>query len=394
MDELKKKDLEITREVRELLARENKHIGDDEALALIKRKAIEVAPEISSRDLAKICKTVFARLRKNLSVLDDLAADDDVNEIMVIGKDNIFAERGGSIERTGLYFEDEEELNEIVRRIASEVHREINELRPILDARLADGSRVNAVYGNISLKGTALTIRKFPKAHITMDDLLGFGTLTEEAAEFLRSLVRARYNIFISGGTSTGKTTFLNALSNYIPPEERIITIEDSAELKIDGIENLVALECRKGRNEGDGIEMQDLIKTSLRMRPDRIIVGEVRGKEVIDMIQAMNTGHDGSLSTGHANSAKAMLSRLEAMFLQASDFPIKAVRSQIAEGIDIIVHLSRLASKRRIVSEISEVLGFFEGEIALKKLYEYDINGGLKKTGNELANRKKMEML
>ncbi|HYE69561.1 MAG TPA: ATPase, T2SS/T4P/T4SS family, partial [Anaerovoracaceae bacterium] len=323
----------------------------------------------------------------------------------VNGIDNIFIERKGKIERLDLHFETKEDLEEIIRRIAAKVHREINELNPIVDARLDDGSRVNAVYKNIALNGPILTIRRFPESRILMEDLLRMGTITEEAAEFLKALVQSGYNIFISGGTSSGKTTFLNVLSEYIPKDERVIVIEDAAELQITGIENLVRLECKNANVQGKGeVSVRQLIKASLRMRPNRIIVGEVRGGEVLDMIQAMNTGHDGSLSTGHGNSTEGMLSRIEAMFLQAADFPIDAIRSQIAEAIDIIVHLGRLPDKSRKVLEISEIEGYKDGKICINPLYKYIINkndsmsesiplGRLSSTGNELKNTTKLEM-
>jgi pilus assembly protein CpaF len=313
---------------------------------------------------------------------------------MVNGKDAVFVERGGRLTRTELRFESTDELEEVIRRIAARVHREINELTPILDARLEDGSRVNAVYRNIALNGPILTIRRFPKSRITMNELLSYGTITDEAAGFLKKLVEAAYNIFISGGTSSGKTTFLNALSNFIPKDERIITIEDSAELQIQEIENIVRMECRNSNVQGKGeVSMRQLIRSSLRMRPNRIIVGEVRGEEVLDMIQAMNTGHDGSLSTGHANSVRGMLFRLEAMFLQAADFPIEAIRRQISEGLDIMIHLGRLPDKRRVVLEIAELTGMSGGEISLNVLYSFEQGRGLCRTGAELQDRNKLNV-
>jgi len=313
---------------------------------------------------------------------------------MVNGIDNIFIESRGVVEKTDLKFESVDQLEELIRRLAAKVHREINELNPIVDARLEDGSRVNAVYKNIALNGPILTIRKFPKKAITMEALVESGSITSEAAEFLQMLVKAGYNCFISGGTSSGKTTFLNVLSNYIPSSERVIVIEDSAELQIRQISNLIRLECKQanGQNRGQ-ITMEELIKTSLRMRPDRIIVGEVRGKEVIDMIQAMNTGHDGSLSTGHGNSIRGMLRRLESMFLQAADYPIEAIRSQIAEGLDIIIHLGRLSDGSRKVLEIAEIDGIHDGEIGINPLFRYKVSKGLLSTGNGLKNKEKLEL-
>jgi pilus assembly protein CpaF len=266
---------------------------------------------------------------------------------------------------------------------------------PIVDARLSDGSRVNAVYKSIALGGPVLTIRKFPERPFSMEDFIRFGSITAEAAEFLRVLVEAGYNIFISGGTSSGKTSFLNVLSAFIPAEERVITIEDSAELQIRQIPNLVRMECRNANSQGKGqITMRDLIKSSLRMRPDRIIVGEVRGGEVMDMVQAMNTGHDGSLCTGHANSVGGMMKRLEAMFLQAAELPAASVRSQIAEGIDIVVHMGRLSDKQRRVLEIAEVSkDLVNGEIKINSLFKYKLNKGLQRTENPLMNTDKLKM-
>jgi pilus assembly protein CpaF len=327
-------------------------------------------------------------------LLQPLADDVDVSEIMVNGKDDVFIERRGHIERVDQRFESTEELEEIIRRIAARVHREINELSPILDARLEDGSRVNAIYKNVALGGPILTIRRFPETGIRMEDLLSFGSITEEAANFLSVLVECAYNIFISGGTSSGKTTFLNALAGFIPSEERIITIEDSAELQIRGIDNLVRMECRGANAQGRGeINMRQLIRASLRMRPNRIIVGEVRGEEVLDMIQAMNTGHAGSLSTGHGNSPKGMLYRLEAMFLQAADFPVAAIRRQITEGLDVMVHLGRLPNGRRTVLDISEIAGMVDGEIELNPLFFYDADKGLRRAENTLIDRTKLEI-
>jgi len=384
---------EITEAVREavrnsaseLTDNEVQEIIDDRMLSHVKRNAL------ACRDMLSIAETVFCRTRRELSVLQPLADDPEVTEIMVNGKDDVFVERRGILARADTYFESTEELEDVIRRIASKVHREVNELSPILDARLMDGSRVNAVYKNIALGGPALTIRRFPLSAITMEDLISFGSVTGEAAEFLILLVRAAYNIFISGGTGTGKTTFLNALSNFIPESERVVTIEDTAELQISRVKNLVRLECRGAVSEGRGeVTVRQLIKASLRMRPNRIIVGEVRGEEVLDMIQAMNTGHSGSLSTGHGNSPRGMIYRLEAMFLQAADFPIDAIRRQITEGIDIMVHLGRLPGGGRAVFEITEIEDFVDGEIVLNTLYVRDPEHGLIKKG-ELKHREKL---
>ncbi|MDR2354796.1 MAG: CpaF family protein [Clostridiales Family XIII bacterium] len=349
---------------------------------------------LPAREKADLIDIVFYRIRKDLGILQPFAEDRAVSEIMVNGKDRVFIEKNGRVLETGLRFENTEELEEIIRRIAAGVHREINEMNPILDARLGDGSRVNAVYKNVALNGPILTIRKFPENRITMDDLLSFKTITAEAAEFLRTLVECAYNIFISGGTSSGKTTFLNVLSNYIPADERIIVIEDSAELQIAAIHNIVRLECRNANVQGKGeVNMRQLIKSSLRMRPNRIIVGEVRGEEVLDMIQAMNTGHDGSLSTGHGNSTRGMICRLEAMYLQAADFPVEAIRRQISEAIEILIHLGKSADGRRRVLEICEVTGMAGGEIELNPLFRYEAGQGLRATGAALRNDTKRKL-
>ena len=370
--------------------------SDSDVLVLIEDEILEDVSlsSVSLREKSEIIKRIFNKTRRDLNILEAYATDDEVSEIMVNGKDVIFIEREGVVSRIPERFDSTTELEDVIRRIGSKVHREINELSPILDARLEDGSRVNAVYKNIALEGPILTIRRFPKTRIKMEDLLEFETITKEAAEFLSKLVKGAYNIFISGGTSSGKTTFLNVLSNYIPKDERVIVIEDSAELQISEIGNLVRLECKNANVQGKGaITMKNLIKTSLRMRPNRIIVGEVRGEEVLDMIQAMNTGHDGSLSTGHGNSPEGMLHRLEAMFLQAADFPIEAIRRQITEGIDIMVHLGRLKNNKRAVLEISEIDRMDEGRIRLNQLFRYSFAGGLVRTGNQLINTMKLEL-
>ncbi|HUM56223.1 MAG TPA: ATPase, T2SS/T4P/T4SS family [Bacillota bacterium] len=387
---------EMTREIRREISAKEEQMSDEEVLSFIEHYVLE-RDSLSICDLGeshKMIMRIFYSIRKDLDILQPYADDETVSEIMVNGKDDIFIERNGIIEKTGESFEKTEDLEEVIRRAAAGIHREINELSPIVDARLHDGSRINAVYKNIALNGPILTIRKFPKKAFNMKDLISFGTLTEECADYLKTLVETGYNCFISGGTSSGKTTFLNVLTDYIPKEERIIVIEDSAELQIKGIKNMVRMECKNANVQGKGqITMQQLIKTSLRMRPDRIIVGEVRGKEVMDMIQAMNTGHDGSLSTGHGNSIEGMLRRLESMFLQAADFPIDAIRSQIAEGIDIIIHLSRLTDKERKVLEISEIKGVEKDRIVMNSLYKYIPGKGLEKTGNRLMNREKLKL-
>ena len=347
---------------------------------------------ITFKELVEIEKRLFVALRCPLDILQALADDKSISEIMVNGKDNIFIERDGKLEKTDISFESTEELEEVISRIAGKVHREINILNPIVDARLEDGSRVNAVYKNIAIGGPILTIRKFPQTAINMEKLLEIGTITKDASDYLINLVKAKYNIFISGGTSSGKTTFLNVLADYIPNNERVIVIEDSAELSIRKIKNLVRMECRTANSQGKGqVNMDELIRASLRMRPDRIVVGEVRGKEVIDMLAAMNTGHDGSLSTGHGNSTKGMLKRLETMMLQGVDFPIEALRGQIAEGIDILVHLGKIKGKGRRVLEIAEILSYEGGDIKINSLFKYTQESGLIKTENKLINREKL---
>lgn len=309
----------------------------------------------------------------------------------------------GVVVQVPLRFESQARLEDIIQLIVGKVNRVVNEFSPIVDARLLDGSRVNVVLPPIALKGPTMTIRKFPESPMTIDILIGKGSLPRSAADFLRCLVEAKYNIFIGGGTGSGKTTFLNALSNFIPEDERIITIEDSAELQIKNVKNLVAMETRNANAEGKGeISIRQLIKSSLRMRPNRIIVGEVRGAEALDMLQAMNTGHDGSLSTGHANSTEDMLSRLETMVLSGAHLPVEVIRKQICSAIDIMVHLTRIRDKSRRVTEISEIIGMENGEIKLNRLYEFveegetadgKVIGELKHTGNTLHDTMKLRM-
>lgn len=347
---------------------------------------------------------------RRLDLLQELIDDKTVTEIMVNGADAIFYERDGRIYTWDRHFESREKLEDVIQQIVSRSNRQVNESIPIVDARLKDGSRVNVVLDPVALNGPILTIRKFPEEAITMEDLIRWESISQEAAEYLKVLVKAGYNIFISGATSTGKTTFLNVLADYIPKTERVITIEDSAELQIHGIENLVRMEVRQA--DGDGVSnvtLRDLIRTSLRMRPDRIIVGEVRGEEALDMIQSMNTGHDGSLSTGHANSPQDMLSRLETMALFASDIPIQAIRKQIASSIDIIVQLERLRDRSRRVTAIAEVLDCTEDAYILNPIFEFHeqdnlvmesssygdiperVVGQLERTGYHLMHRRKL---
>ncbi len=324
----------------------------------------------------ELARSVFHSIRK-MDVIQELVESNDVTEIMINGTDNIFVEKAGRIYQWDKHFDTKEKLEDVIQQIVAKCNRAVNEASPIVDARLENGARVNIVLAPVALNGPIVTIRRFPDKPILMKDLIAFGSITQEAAQELSGLVRAGYNIFISGGTGSGKTTFLNALSHDIPKSERIITIEDSAELQLQGISNLVRLETRNANAEGaKAITIRDLIKSSLRMRPDRIIVGEVRGSEAIDMLQALNTGHDGSLSSGHANSSRDMLARLETMVLMGMDLPLAAVRRQIASGVDVIVHLGRLRDKSRRVLEITEIIGFEEGEIVTKPIYQFEERG------------------
>ena len=326
---------------------------------------------IPERQILK--KSVFYAVRK-LDVLQTLLDDDSITEIMINGYDTIYVERAGRLFRWDKTFESKEKLEDVVQQITSACNRTVNEASPIVDARLPNGARVNVVLPPVALNGPIVTIRRFPEHPIQMEDLIRFGALDKEVAQFLKTLVKAKYNIFISGGTGSGKTTFLNALSSFIPSEERIITIEDSAELQIQGIGNLVRLETRAMNGEGTReITIRDLIKASLRMRPDRVVVGEIRGAEAVDLLSAMNTGHDGSLSTGHGNSPADMLSRMETMVLMGMDIPLESVRRQIASAIDIMVHLGRLRDKSRKVLEISEIIGMDNGEIQTRPLYVFE---------------------
>ncbi len=375
-------------------------ISDRELDVLIGKHIEQAAGEeyIRLEEKRTLRHVVFNSIRK-MDVLQDILEEEDVTEIMVNGPEHIFIEKDGRLTETGLTFEHQGRLEDIAQQIASSGNRIVNESSPILDARLADGSRVNIVVPPIAIEGPVITIRKFPKEALTMKKLIRMGAVTEEADEFLRKMVEARYNIFISGGTGAGKTTFLNILSNYIPHNERVITIEDSAELQIQNIDNLVRLEARNANVEGrNEITIRDLVKSALRMRPDRIIVGEIRDSAAIDLLTAMNTGHDGSLSTGHANSPSDMLNRLETLVLMGLDIPLEAIRHQIASGIDLVVHLGRLRDKTRKVLEISEVGEVVEGRIQLFPLFVYreegerqgHVLGALKSTGRPLASTEK----
>ena len=333
----------------------------------------------------RLSRELFNAFRR-LDILQDLIEDDSITEIMVNGTENIFYEKEGKLYRTNRHFFSESRLCDVIQQIVGEANRYVNETSPIVDARLADGSRVNVVLKPVAVNGPIMTIRKFPSKAIKMNDLIKMGSLTKEAAEFIRKIVRSKYNIFVSGGTGAGKTTFLNAMSDFIPKEERIITIEDNAELRIRGIDNLVRLEAKMANMEGAvSVTIRDLIKAALRMRPDRIIVGEVRGGEAMDMLQALNTGHEGSLSTAHANSARDMLSRLETMVLMGVDLPLEAIRRQIASGVDILVHLGRMRDKSRKLLEVTEVCGFENGEIRIRPLYQWQEGKGLVKTASLL---------
>ena len=366
----------------------------DEQIVL---KAKECAITVEQR--IKLRRELFSSLRQ-LDLLQELVDDPSITEIMVNGVQNIFIEQKGRICQWDSNFDSEQTLQDVIQQIVARCNRVVNEASPIVDARLENGSRVNIVLNPIALNGPILTIRRFPDQPVSMEQLIAFGSLTEEVSEFLCKLVKSRYNILVSGGTGSGKTTFLNVLSNFIPTEERIITIEDSAELQIRNVPNLVSLETRNANVEGcREITIRELIRASLRMRPDRVIVGEVRGGEAIDMLQAMNTGHDGSMSTGHANSAQDMMNRLETMVLMGMELPLAAIRKQIASGIDIIVQLGRLRDKTRKVLQIMEVTGVEQGEILLSPLYLFEekgeedgrIVGTLQKKG-ELFHREKME--
>lgn len=363
---------------------------------------------ISPKDKAIIVERVFG-IYRGLGMLDAILMDETITEIMINGPENIFVERNGRVVRLNQKFggngiDGAMELKKVIHRIVDISGREVNQSKPIVDARLRDGSRVNIVLSPIAMNGDTVTIRKFSKKPMSVEKLIEYGSITQEIADKLQNLVKARYNIFISGGTGSGKTTFLNAMSNYIPSDERVITIEDSAELQITRVDNLVSLETKNANTSGEGaITIKDLIKSSLRMRPDRIVVGEVRGEEALDMLQAMNTGHDGSLSTGHANSAKDMLSRLETMVLQgASALPLDAVRQQISSALDLIIHLSRLRDHSRKVVEIVEVLGYENGQIQLNTLYKFEedelstvdkVHGSLNRTENPMVNAEKLQL-
>ncbi len=376
----------------------SEEITEEDLLHKIDKVIMQAAKEsfLTLERKEKLRRELYASIR-GLDILEEILEKDSVTEIMINGYEDIFLEERGKIHRWERKFESRQKLEDIVQLIVARANRLVNEANPIVDARLSDGSRVNVILPPVALNGPIVTIRKFSKEPFTMEKLIELGAITKDAADFLRLLVEAKYNIFICGGTGSGKTTFLNALTAFIPKQERIITIEDAAELKVNGIENLVRLEVRNKNTEGTGeISIRELIRSSLRMRPDRIIVGEVRGAETIDMLQAMNTGHDGSLSTGHGNSTSDMLDRLETMVLLGSDIPLMAARRQIASAIDIMVQLGRLRDGRRCVLEISEILGCRDGEIEKNPLFVYQEGeeenpGVLKRTGAVFIQQTKL---
>ena len=378
----------------------NKHLTDEEIEEIIEKEVLQRGREIylSVEEKQQLKKELFNSFRR-LDVLSGLLEDADVTEIMINGSGNIFVEKKGRLYKAEEVFSDEERLRNVIQQIVSSCNRIVNETTPIVDARLEDGSRVNVVLPPIALDGAVMTIRKFSKEFFTIEKLIELGSITQEAADFLQSLVYAKYNIFVSGGTGAGKSSLLNVLSNFIPASERVITIEDSAELQIQGIPNLVRLETRNANVEGENeVSMSALIKSALRMRPDRIIVGEVRDAAAMDMVNSMLTGHDGSLSTGHGNSAKEMLLRLQTMVMMANDMPVLAIRQQLAAALDIIIHIGRLRDGSRKVLEICEVVGMEDGEIVVNPLYQFKeysekegkVIGFLEKTG-ELKHKQKL---
>lgn len=366
-------------------------MDDDQLVKIIEDALMDYfqGEYITIEERVEISERIYSSIR-GFGLLDSIIKDEQITEVMINGPENIFIEKAGRLHKLEQTFEDERQLEDIIQKIVGMAGREVNQANPIVDTRLPDGSRVNVVLPPISLNGATVTIRKFSKTPMTIEQLLKLGSITPEVAHVLEMLVKAKYNIFIAGGTGSGKTTFLNALSNFIPKDERVITIEDSAELQITGIDNLVSMETRNANASGSGtITIRDLIKSSLRMRPERIVVGEVRGGEALDMLQAMNTGHDGSLSTGHANSTKDMLSRLETMVLQGADgLPLEAIRQQIASAVDIIIFLSRLRDKSRRTMEISEITGYKDGAIQINPIYQFveDENSTLEKVSGNLT--------
>lgn len=390
---------EIIKKIKDTLLNSGKvaEYSDDELLENIEAHLLNEINTLGKyfdiNEKTEIIDRVYSSIR-GYGPLDYILKDDSITEVMINGYNDIFIERNGKLIKSNSKFEDNKRLEDIIQKIVGKSGREVNQANPIVDTRLEDGSRVNVVLPPISLNGPVVTIRKFSKEPMTIEKLIGYGSITQEIADKLEILVKSKFNIIVSGGTGSGKTTFLNALSNFIPKTERIITIEDSAELQIVGIENLVRLETRNANTAKVGeVSIRDLIKSSLRMRPERIIVGEVRGKEAIDMLQAMNTGHDGSLSTAHANSTKDMLSRLETMVLMGSEgLPLEAIRQQIASSVDVIIQLSRFRDKSRRVQAISEIVGMKDGQVQLNTLYEFeeDENSTLHKVSGSLVRKSK----
>lgn len=378
-----------------------RNLSDEEIYSFIDNEIIETSRQqfISLTDKERLRYILFNSIR-GYDVLQELLDDQNITEIMINGPDDIFIERNGLLEKSEIHFSSPEKLQDIIQQIVSEANRRVNEASPIADARLYDGSRVNIVLNPVALNGPAVTIRKFPDTPLSMNDLIQFGTLTHETADFLHLLVLSGYNIFVCGGTGSGKTTFLNVLSDFIPSSERVITIEDSAELQLH-IPNIVKLEARQANTDGKNeITIRDLIRSSLRMRPDRIIVGEIRGAEALDMLTAFNTGHDGSMSTGHGNSPRDMLRRIETMVLMGVDMPVSSIKGQIASAIDIIVFLGRMRDHSRRVLEITEIADFTDNEIILNPLYIFKesgstqkVTGSLQKTGNSLKDITKIQM-
>ncbi|HIV80847.1 MAG TPA: Flp pilus assembly complex ATPase component TadA [Candidatus Avanaerovorax faecigallinarum] len=384
--------IEAERDIRKIILEED-GLSEDRIRDIIEEAVFRRFPDMTAEEYSAAFDHIYGRLRSRLGALHFLAENRDINEIMINGPDNVFIEKDGRIEKIETMFSSAAELEDVIRNIAAGVRREINELNPILDARLEDGSRVNAVHKNIAIEGPVLTIRKFSRNKMTMNRLISLGAVTEECSELLKLLVRSGYNIFISGGTSSGKTTFLNALSDFIPEDKRVIVIEDSTELQLTNVDNLVQMECHNANSMGKGLVSMDmLIKTSLRMRPDILIIGEVRGREVADMLQALNTGHCG-MSTGHGNSVRGMLRRLEAMYLMAGQLPMDAVRAQIVEALDIMVHLVRTSDGRRRVIEVQEIVGFDGDEYRLNPLFVPGENLELIRTGNGIVKDMKLKL-
>lgn len=389
-------------EVKMQLEQQHGELSDRELNALIEDRVFFLTKEnyVSIPEKRRLVQRIYNSFR-GLDVLQPLLEDPAISEIMINSANEIFIEKKGGISKSTLMFESQEKLEDIIQSIVAKVNRAVNERTPIVDARLHDGSRIHVVLPPIALKGPTLTIRKFPEQEIRIQDLIQWGAVSQEAASFLQQIVAAKYNVFISGGTGSGKTTLLNVLSNFIPVDERVITIEDSAELRIKNVPNLVSLETRNANTEGKGaITIRDLIKASLRMRPNRIVVGEVRGAEALDMLQAMNTGHDGSLSTGHANSTRDMLGRLETMVLSGASLPLEVIRKQISSAIDIMIHLSRMRDQTRKIVEIHELVGLEQGEIKLNPLFifqeqdqrEARVTGELQQVG-QIIHKEKLKL-